>query len=42
MSTAGAFTTELEARFVVTEPGGTKQAPQGVVVLQLVAMLGSV
>ena len=38
MSTAGAFTTELEARFVVTEPGGTKRAPQGCEVLQVVAM----
>ena len=38
MSTAGVFTTMVELRFVVTEPGGTKRAPQGCEVLQVVAM----
>ena len=38
MSTAGVLTTKVELRFVVTEPGGTKRAPQGCKVLQVVAM----
>ena len=39
MSAAGAFTTELEARFVVTKPG---LGSQSVEVLQLVAIPGCV